>query len=272
MPQDAAEEQKITYMQGVLKLVAEAPRTVSSPVIVRSINDLHEAVFGFRRSYEKEKQYFNDVMLEREAAVWEKIREAEDPLLRAVQYAIVGNYIDYGAMQQVDEAYLEQLFQRVDEISLGSGAYDALRQDLEKAGRLVYLTDNCGELVLDKLLLRLILERRPELAVTVIVRGSAVLNDATVADAARVGLTDMVRVIDNGNAIAGTWLAETSEEARRAIDTADLILSKGQANFETLSGCGRNVYYLFLCKCEMFARQFGVERYTGILIRDGACG
>ena len=72
----------------------------------------------------------------------------------------------------------------------------------------------------------------------------------------------------NGNDIAGTCLSRLSEEALKYLDEADLILSKGQANFETLRGCGKNIYYIFLCKCDMFANRFGVEKYTGMFLND----
>ena len=117
---------------------------------------------------------------------------------------------------------------------------------------MVYLTDNCGEVVLDKMLVKLLKEMYPNLDITVIVRGEQILNDATMEDAVQIGMTDMVNVIGNGNNIAGTWLDAVSEQALKLIDQADVIIAKGQGNFETLYGCGKNIYYMFLCKCQLF--------------------
>jgi len=130
------------------------------------------------------------------------------------------------------------------------------------------LTDNCGEIVLDKLFIREIMKQYPQLKITTIVRGGAVLNDAQLEDAKQIGLTELVAVLDNGNNIAGTWLEEVALPAKQRIEEADVILAKGQANFETLRGCGLNIYYIFLCKCEMFARQFEVEKFTGMLVNE----
>ena len=84
-----------------------------------------------------------------------------------------------------------------------------------------------------------------------------------------VGMTEVVQVLDNGNEIAGTWIPKMSAESREKLEKADLIISKGQANFESLHGCGLNIYYLFLCKCEWFVRRFGMEKYKGVLANEG---
>ena len=104
--------------------------------------------------------------------------------------------------------------------------------------------------------------------ITVIVRGMPVLNDAVPGDAEDVGLTDMVKVIGNGNGVAGTQRNLLSEEAEHALGGADVILSKGQGNFETIHGCGLNIYYLFLCKCEWFTKRFGMERLKGVFVNE----
>ena len=110
----------------------------------------------------------------------------------------------------------------------------------------------------------------PELQITSMVRGVPVLNDATIDDAKQIGLTDTVEVMGNGSTIAGTCLEDVSEEALNVIKNADVIISKGQGNFETLYGCGLNVYYLFMCKCTLFANRFHKNLFEGMLINDKA--
>ena len=151
-------------------------------------------------------------------------------------------------------------------------AYQALKTDLSKAKKLVYLTDNCGEIVTDKLFIKVIQNIYPDIAVTAIVRGGDILNDATMEDAKQVGLTDIAHVIDNGNNIAGTWLEDVSVQAMNEINNADIIISKGQANFESLNQCGKNIYYAFMCKCDLFANRFNVPMFHGILVNDKTAG
>jgi len=204
-------------------------------------------------------------------AIREKLELSEDPLKAAIQYAMTGNYIDFGALDRIDEEELQRILDHSADNHVDGQEYLKLRKELKKAKRIVYLTDNCGEIVTDKLLIEEIQKENPEAAVTVIVRGFPVLNDATMEDAVQVGLTGMVHVIGNGSEIAGTCLDEISEEAKEFIDSADVILAKGQGNFETLRMCGKNIYYIFMCKCEMFAERFQVPRFSGMLISDKSC-
>jgi Uncharacterized conserved protein len=122
--------------------------------------------------------------------------------------------------------------------------------------------------VLDKILLEIIKESYPELNITVVVRGKPVVNDATLEDAQMVGLTDLVRVIGNGTEVGGTYLEEIDKQVLALIQSADLIISKGQGNFETLHGCGLNIYYIFLCKCEWFVKRFKLEKFKGVFVNE----
>ena len=267
-PEDTPHEKQIEYMQRVLKAISETPKSVGAPVIVRTINQIQKEMFGYNKDFTHVKSHFNNLMLEMVPFVRDKLSQSEDSLKLAIQYAMTGNYIDFGAMNNVDEEELQKLLDSSSNNHVDEQEYAALRADLEKAKKVVYLTDNCGEIVMDKLLIEEILKFNPKVEVTVIVRGFPVLNDVTMEDAIQVGLTEMVNVIGNGSEIAGTYLEEISEEAKNVIDSADVILAKGQGNFETLRMCGENIYYMFMCKCDMFAKRFQVPKYYGMLIRD----
>ncbi len=267
-PKDVEEKRKIEYLRTILSYVSNAPMSSSAPLIVRDITVLQKKMFGITNPYEEIKKYFNNVMLGYESRVRENIRKSSDPLKLAVQYAMIGNYIDFGAMREIDENELENMLDHASEISFDEAQFEKMRMDLTKCGRLTYMTDNCGEIVMDKILIETLKDIYPELVITVLVRGGAVLNDATMEDAVQIGLPEVVTVIPNGNAIAGTCIDELSDEAKRAVEEADILISKGQGNFETLRKCGLNVYYLFLCKCEMFARIFHVPKLTGIIVND----
>ena len=134
---------------------------------------------------------------------------------------------------------------------------------------MVYFTDNCGEIVTDKLLISVIRSLAPDLSVTVILRSKEAVNDATIEDARQIRMEETAnRVIGNGNGMPGNVISEMSREAMDEIEKAYIMASKGQGNFEGLSGCGLNIYYLFLRKCEAFMKRFDVPQFTGIMTKE----
>ncbi|MEW6593293.1 MAG: ARMT1-like domain-containing protein [Thermodesulfobacteriota bacterium] len=187
------------------------------------------------------------------------IAAAADPLLAAIQYAMAGNVMDYGAHHDFDaEETLAACLGREAAIN----DYQEFRRDLAAARTVLYLADNCGELVFDGLLIEQ-LERE----VTVAVKAAPVINDAQVADAVACGIDRIARVVSNGTACPGTPLSRVSAEFRKLFAEADLIISKGQGNFETLSECGRSLYFLLTVKCPVVSRYLGEK--TG---RPAQCG
>ena len=267
-PEDISVEEKIDYMQRVMKEIAELPKHYSAPVAVRTISRIQKEMFGQAEDYREIKRYFNELMMKKVPELAENVKKSEDPLKLAIQYAMTGNYIDFGAFDRVDERKLEVFFEEAKKNPVNENEFSALKEDLEKAKHIVYLLDNCGEAVVDKLLISVIRKQNPKAKITAVVRGSDVLNDATMEDAVQIGLNEVAKVIGNGTDIAGTCLDEISKEAKDMIDSADVILSKGQGNFETLQNCGKNIYYIFMCKCEMFAKRFQVPQFCGMLIND----
>lgn len=262
------EELKSIYMKKILSIIADTNEQETAPMIIAKINKIHKEYFGAEYSFEAIKQKYNTLLLQKEKSIWNKIKASNDSLLEALKYSLIGNYIDFGAMGSIDDKKLSSLLEENQQEYIDSIQYQALRKDLLKADKLVFLTDNCGEVVLDKLFIKCIRHEYPDIHVTAIVRGTMVLNDATMEDAKIVGLTEVADVIDNGTEIAGTCLDQIGEKTKERIETADVIISKGQGNFETLNGCGLNIYYLFLCKCEWFVKRFGIEPFKGVLIND----
>ena len=262
------DEKKEQFMKELCGLIAAAPADATSPVIVADIRVLIQKYFDIVDSYEGEKTHFNQLMLEAEDLLTEMIESADEPLKEALRLARIGNYIDFGAMNDVSDKKLAELFAETENDVVDEKEWAALKADFQKAKTLTYLTDNCGEIVLDKLFIKKLKEAYPQLDITVIVRGGKVLNDATLEDAEAVGLTEVVKAIGNGSSIAGNALGYISQEAEDLIRNADVLISKGQGNFESLNGCGLNIYYLFLCKCDWFVRRFKMKRLTGILVND----
>lgn len=269
--QYADERKKNEYMHRVLEILYLHGQTKSAPWIAEQINRLHEEFWGQTEDYAEQKHRYDRLLLDRESEIERRIHSAEDPLAECIKYVCAANYIDFSAVQNVNEQTFEKLLEKAGQESVSPQEYRHFLQDLERAETLVYLTDNCGEIVLDKLFIRHIRENFPQLQITAIVRGEPVINDATLEDAREVGLTDLVPCIGNGNAAPGTVLERLSEESKKALFSADIIIAKGQGNFESLYGEGLDPYYLFLCKCELFVRRFGLAQYESVFVREERC-
>lgn len=239
-----------------------------APYLVYRVNKIYLKYFGSVASFRDEKIKYNDLVLSMEDALREEINSADDPLLTAFSFARAGNYIDFGALSDVDEKTFLSLLER-DELSDNDlQTFEAFTGQCESAGSLLLLADNCGEIVLDKLFLEQLKKRYPQLKLSVMVRGGEVLNDATVEDAEYAGIGSVAEIISSGVGVSGTVYRMLSNEAKSALDNADIILSKGQGNYEALSGQGRHIFYSFLCKCERFTNRFGVPRLTGIFVEE----
>lgn len=262
------EEKKAEYLGKVLGIIANNAAEEPAPVLLSHIGRLHEEYFGKPFSFDELKKGYNAMMLEKENEIRGKIGEAQDPLALALRFAQIGNFIDFGAMDSVDDGKLMEFLEQAETLPLSEDTYAKFTENLKTAKKLVYMTDNCGEVVLDKLLLETIAGIAPHVEKTIIVRGEPVLNDATMEDALQVGIEACGKVIPNGTNIAGTYIPWLSAEAKQAMEEADLLISKGQGNFESLHGCGLNIYYLFLCKCQWFMERFGLPQYSGVFINE----
>ena len=262
------EEKKMKYMREVLAFLSSCNPDLSAPALVKPLSRIYEKYWGRRDSMDEVKKEFNDFLLSMEEDLEMQIRKHNDPLEAALCFARTGNYIDYAAVKDISKDKLLELFEEQEQAGLEKNEYRLFLKNMEQASKLVYLTDNCGEVVLDKIALKMIMEKYPDLDVTAVVRGEPVVNDADLDAARCVGLDRVVKVLGNGSGIAGTDLDDISDEARREIETADVIISKGQGNFETIHGCGLNIYYLFLCKCDWFVQKFKAERFEGMFINE----
>ncbi len=263
------EDRKKQYMEAIRQRFEHPKDDDCVPSISTELKKFYCSFWGVpMEDFTRINKEYDQLMLDLEDSLEEKIRHSDDPLETALLYARIGNYIDFAALSDVNSDTVLTLLEEDNKDPLDTQEYLHFRKDLDSASRLVYLTDNCGEVVLDKLVIKLLKELYPELDITVIVRGFPAINDATFEDARDIGLTEITRVIGNGNDVGGTWLPHISAKAREMLETADLIISKGQGNYETLHDCGLNIYYLFLCKCEWFQYQFKARPLQGMFINE----
>ena len=262
-------EKKTEYMKKVMALMSNTEEKDCAPSLSVDIQKLYSSFWNCpMEDFTEIKKEFNQLMLNMEVSIEDKIRKSDDPLEKALLYARIGNYIDFAALSNVDQSTVITLLDEKSSENLDEKEYKNFLHDLSSAKKLVYLTDNCGEVVLDKMAVKILKEQYPNLDITVIVRGYPVVNDATMEDAEEIGLTDLVNVIGNGSNVGGTWIPGISSESRELLYNADLIIAKGQGNFETLNDCGLNIYYLFLCKCDLFQRRFHAENLQGMFLNE----
>lgn len=261
---------KLVFMKKVFNLVGKSSDDVTAPYLSKCVNDLMQAEFGATDDYSALKTQYNNLLMALVDNIENVISRSGDALLSALQYAMVGNFIDFAAMDYINPEKLNELIESADSQSVDQIHYNSFFKDLSSAKNLVYLLDNAGEIVFDKIFMKIIKIQFPNIHITAIVRGKPVFNDVTMLDAKEVGLDKIVDVIENGTDVPGTQLDMISEEAKRAVEEANIIISKGQGNFETLYGCGKNIYYIFLCKCDLFVRRFGLPRFSGVFANENS--
>ena len=262
------QERAVRLMKEIYGGFSRAGDEVSAPILMADMMEILDANVGISDAYEGPKKQYNRELLRRSHDIKEEIDGSKEPFMTGLRYALTGNYIDFGAMDTVSEEKLDELLGKCQEIAVDEKEAGRLKEDIARAKRLVYVTDNAGEIVLDGLWLQNIKEQNPQLDITVLVRGGAILNDATEEDAAFVDLGKNFQVISNGTKIPGTSMEEISSQAREALLQADVCIAKGQGNFESLHGCGLNIYYLFLCKCDLFVKKFQVARFSPVIAHE----
>ena len=264
----ATEEQVEVYTKWILRTIADAPADMDSTWLGSLSDTYMQKEFGLDPDHLKEEKAFsNQFVLDRLDAIQQRIDAAQDPVYAALQFAVLGNYLDFSALQgEVSFEALEDMLNSALELDLDKSYYQQFLAELEAGKKLLYITDNAGEIVFDRLLGEQLQKKYPHLEITYCVRGSAVSNDATREDAAFAGIT--FPVIDNGTAIGGTVLQFISQEARDAMDNADVILAKGMGNTETLYGCEYPVYLAFLVKCDRFIQYFNKPKLTPMFIKN----
>lgn len=262
------ERQTMAFAKDMMRMYLAAPDGVSAPWFSPHTAELLHKHYGLDLDrFRQEKIDSNRFVLERLPMIRKKVASAPDPVFAGLQFAILGNYLDFSALQgQVSFEKLTRMLDNALDMELDRKVYGEFCRELEQGNRLLYLTDNAGEIGFDRVFAEAIAQRYPHLEIIFCVRGDIAQNDATREDAAAVGIP--FPVIDNGNRVPGTQLDMLGEEAKQALETADVIFAKGMANAETMHGCGYNVYYAFLIKCQRFVDRFGKPMFTPMLVKE----
>lgn len=256
------------FAKEVMKLYLNAEPDANSSRLGARINYLARQFYELPQDrYTEEKEISNRFVLDRLESIRAKIRESEDPVLTALQYAILGNYIDFSALgKSVSFDQLEQMLQHPEKFTFAPDAYSTFCADMDRAKTFLYVTDNAGELGFDWLLAEQLVQRWPNIKITFCVRGLPVYNDATLEDYEFFGIP--FPVISNGSDIAGTDPKYVNQETLDALANTDVILTKGMGNTETLYGEGYPIYYAFLVKCKRIEEVFGQPHMTPMFVKE----
>lgn len=262
------DEQATEMGKKMMLMYAQSPADMDSAVLGGLVDSEIARFYDIKTDrFGEEKRLSNRFVLERLDRVRDRVKAAADPVYAALQFAVLGNYLDFSALYgQVSFEKLDEMLDGAKELALDRACYEQFCRDLAAGKKFLYVTDNAGEIGFDRVMAETLLQAYPHLEITFLVRGGIVSNDATREDAEAVGIP--FPVIDSGNAIGGTSISRICPEAKAAFDRADVILAKGMGNTESLFGCGYNVYYAFLVKCQRFVQFFEKPLMTPMFIRD----
>ncbi len=248
--------------RSVLKLLSEIDLSQSPPATASLLNRLIRDICNNPDPYLDIKRQSNEFIMKLMPVLRQTIESAPDPVAAAIHLAIGGNLIDYGINHSLNRHDIQNMLDTALLTAIKGVSIAQFQQAVHQANKILYLADNCGEIFLD----RLLIECLPYHKITLAVRHSPVLNDATLQDARLAGLDQLVTIIDNGSDAPGTVLENGSETFRQYFHDADLIISKGQGNYETLCHTKFPIFFLFMVKCEVVARYTGFPLGSSLLI------
>ncbi|MBN1311078.1 MAG: DUF89 family protein [Anaerolineae bacterium] len=255
----ASDEQQYAILQQVLGILQGLDLTVTPPQIGNQVHQIIRDELSLADPYRSVKMKSTQEALDLYPRLQALIAEANDPLDCAFRLSIAGNIIDLAIIPEADLwATVERVLSQ--DYAVNDG--DVLRQRLGEVSEVLFLADNAGETVFDRLLIETL-----DVPVTYVVKGGPVINDATLTDAQQAGLDQVARLVDNGSQAPGTILSDCSDEFRDMYNRAELIIAKGQGNYETLSEEGDRIFFLLQTKCELIARDIGVPVGSIILKR-----
>jgi len=254
--------QREPLMRRLLHEITEADWSVMPVTVAQRMQRTVREVTGVADPYRTLKNLMNRTALDLLPALTEAMRQQPDPQEAVVRLAVAGNLLDAGSKNRLEPHELEEHLKTIWDLPLAGSPAD-LFAAAQEAERILYLADNAGEIVFD----RLLIEALPSGKTTVAVRGTPVINDATLEDADIAGIGEVATVITNGSDVPGTLLEECSYAFRQQFDQADLIISKGQGNYETLSESTRNIFFLLTVKCPVIGHDIGAPVGTMVCNR-----
>ncbi|THB78693.1 MAG: DUF89 family protein [Desulfobacteraceae bacterium] len=255
-------------MKQVMQALIDQEADYPPPMMARHTFKVVRALTGVADPYREIKQKYNRFAMDLFDGLQTMVSDSENPFETAVRLAIAGNIIDFGAKSAVTHDEVHATITDTLSNSI-KGDIQAFEDRVGRARNILWLADNAGEIVFDQLLVDILGRDR----VTYVVRGGYAMNDATLEDAAQIGILDKLTVIDSGFDLPGTLVERCSPGFRKAYEQADLIISKGQGNYETLSHEDSRIFFLFKVKCPIIARHSGHDFHDAVILNgQNRCG
>lgn len=261
-------DKKEELLREVFAYLSKMDFEVTTPEIIGEIFGMIKKHTNNPDPYKGIRNYYNTLFLKLLPEFERKIEQAGDSFQLAVRYAIAGNIIDFNPIHNILLEDIFDCFEKIEQLDFAVDDSKILIEDISNAKILLYLGDNCGEICMDKILLKKIKEQNPNVEILFGVRGKPVVNDSIAEDAYAVGIDEYAEVIDNGDGSLGTVLNRTSPEFKKAYRKADVVIAKGQANYECLSEENKNIYFLLMTKCDVIANDIGVEEKKMICMKN----
>lgn len=259
------QNEQMRIVRACLKWMSEAKLDVSPPEIASGIGRIVMELSGSEDPYSDVKSTHTQMALRLLPQMDRMLAESENRFQTGLRLAIAGNIIDLGARSKVEGRDISGTLREAMDLPIQGENPEELHREVMAAGTILYLADNAGETVFD----RKFIEQMPRGRVTVAVRGGPAINDATISDAREAGLHRVAKLVSNGSGAPATVLQDCSKEFRRLFDEADLVIAKGQGNFESLSDTTREVHFLFRVKCPLVADHCGHSEGSLVLLRSG---
>jgi len=260
IPQDKQD----TFIRTMLRSISEMDYSNPPPVMATEMYTLVKELTGITDPYADIKSYYNEKTLNLYPEFSRLVASSKDPFETALRIAVAGNIIDFG-MGTRDNIQIRETVDRALNAQFAIDHINDLKERVSQPGLVLYLADNAGEIVFD----RLFIEQLGPERVVCAVRHAPIINDATLDDARQAGLCDVCEVISSGSRAPGTLLPMCSDEFMDLFANAQVVIAKGQGNFETLSQADRDIFFLFMAKCPVISRETHVPVGSFIVMNKG---
>ncbi len=261
-------DKKEELLREVFTYLSKMDFDATTPEIIGEIFGIIKKHTNNPDPYKETRNYYNALFLKLLPKFERKIDRNENSFQSAIRYAIVGNIIDFNPIHNTLLEDILDYFEKMEQLELAIDDSQTLMKDILNARMLLYLGDNCGEICMDKIFIKQIKKLNPNIKILFGVRGKPVVNDSITEDAYAVGIDEYAEIIDNGDGSLGTVLNRTSPEFKEAYKKADVVIAKGQANYECLSEENKNIYFLLMTKCDVIAKDIGVEEKKMICMKN----
>jgi uncharacterized protein with ATP-grasp and redox domains len=254
-------------LRQAMRYVSQSDFSRPPPFTAREIYRLVGKMSGNHDCFKEIKHRSNKLALGLYPELKRMVEESSDPVAYATKLAIAGNIIDFGANSDLDRNDIQRSIDEAMHVSLPEAAMERFRQAVSQAQYILYIGDNAGEIVFDKLLIEQLLPQN----IIYAVRGSPVINDVTLIDTEEAGLNSLVEVIDSGSDVPGIVLDQCSKTFIERYEQADLVIAKGQGNYETLNEEKKRIFFMMKVKCPVVANDIGC-RVGSMVIKENQTG